>query len=142
MSWHYQGMEITELPQDCAGFVYLITNLISGRKYIGKKLAAFSKTKYRMVKLKNGKKKRKKIKSTIESDWQTYHGSSKELTQDIEKLGKENFKREILLFCKSKAECSYMEAKLQFEHQVLESTDYYNNQIRVRVHGSHIIKKL
>jgi hypothetical protein len=141
MSWYFQDKLVTELPEDCVGFVYIIVNIISGRKYIGKKLAMFSKIKYKIVKLKNGKKKRKKIKSKINSDWKEYFGSSNELTEDIKNLGKQNFKREILYYCKSKAECSYIEAKLQFEHKVLESNNYYNSQIRVRVHGSHIIKK-
>jgi len=141
MTWLYRSQEVIELPEDCIGFVYLIVNTISGRKYIGKKLATFSKTTYKTIKLKNGKKKRKKIKGKVESDWRNYYGSSKELTHDIEKLGKENFTREILYYCKSKAECSYIEAKLQFEYKVLETTDYYNSQIRVRIHGSHIIKK-
>lgn len=141
MSWYFQDKLVTELPEDCVGFVYIIVNIISGRKYIGKKLAMFSKIKYKIVKLKNGKKKRKKIKSKIDSDWKEYFGSSNELTEDIKNLGKQNFKREILYYCKSKAECSYIEAKLQFEHKVLESKNYYNSQIRVRVHGSHIIKK-
>lgn len=139
--WTYQNQIVEELPEDCIGFVYLITNLTNNRKYIGKKLAKFSKTTYKTVKLKNGNKKRKKIKGKIESDWRIYWGSSVELTADIEKLGIENFKREILYYCKSKSECSYIEAKLQFEHKVLESTEYYNNNIQVRVHGSHIIKK-
>jgi len=141
MTWYFQDKIVDELPDDCIGFVYLITNLISNRKYIGKKLAKFSKTKYKTIKLKNGKKKRKKIKSKIQSDWQTYYGSSDELTKDIEKLGKENFKREILYYCTSKAQTSYLEAKEQFDRRVLESNDYYNGHIRVRVHGSHIIKK-
>ena len=141
MSWYFQDKLVIELPEDCVGFVYIIVNIISGRKYIGKKLAMFSKIKYKIVKLKNGKKKRKKIKSKIDSDWKEYFGSSNELTEDIKNLGKQNFKREILYYCKSKAECSYIEAKLQFEHKVLESNNYYNSQIRVRVHGSHIIKK-
>lgn len=139
--WTYQNQIVEELPEDCIGFVYLITNLTNNRKYIGKKLAKFSKTTYKTVKLKNGNKKRKKIKGKIESDWRIYWGSSVELTADIEKIGIENFKREILYYCKSKSECSYIEAKLQFEHKVLESTEYYNNNIQVRVHGSHIIKK-
>jgi hypothetical protein len=141
MSWLYQGQEIVELPEDCVGFVYCITNTVSGRKYIGKKLAKFKKTSYRTVKLKNGKKKRKKIKGKVESDWQKYYGSSNELTKDIEKIGTENFTREILYYCKSKAECSYIEAREQFSRKVLESHDYYNGHIQVRVHGSHIIKK-
>jgi hypothetical protein len=118
----------------------LITNNLTGRKYIGKKLAKFSKTTYRTVKLKNGKKKRKKIKGKIESDWQTYFGSNIELNQDIDRLGAGNFTREILYYCRSKAECSYIEAREQFQRKVLESNDYYNGQISVRVHGSHIRK--
>ena len=141
MTWTYLGKIVEELPDDCIGFVYLISNTITGRKYIGKKLAKFSKTTYKTVKLKNGKKKRKKIKSKINSDWQTYYGSSDELTKDIAKLGKENFTREILHYCTSKAQTSYLEAKEQFDRRVLESNDYYNGHIRVRVHGSHIIKK-
>lgn len=140
MSWTYQGVTINELPEDCVGFVYLITNLVTGRKYIGKKLAKFAKTTYKTVKLKNGTKKKKKIRSKIDSDWQTYYGSNDQLNKDLAQLGTENFTREILQYCKSKAECSYVEAKLQFENRVLESNDWYNGHIQVRVHGSHILK--
>jgi len=142
MTWLYESQEITELPEDCAGFVYVITNTLTGRQYIGKKLARFKKTTYKTVKLKNGKKKRKKIRGTIDSDWQTYYGSSPELTRDIEQLGPENFRREILYYCRSKAECSYIEAREQFARRVLESDDYYNGHIQVRVHGSHIKGKI
>ena len=140
MVWLYENIELTTLPEDCVGFVYLITNNISDRKYIGKKLAKFSRTTYRVVKLKNGKKKRKKTKGKIESDWQTYYGSNIELNQDIQRLGAGNFTREILYYCRSKAECSYIEAREQFQRKVLETNDYYNGQISVRVQGSHIRK--
>ena len=138
MTWIYQGNQIDTLPEDCVGFVYLITNNVSGRKYIGKKLAKFAKTTYKTVKLKNGTKKKKKIRSKVDSDWQDYYGSNDQLNKDVATLGKENFTREIIFYCKSKAECSYIEARDQFRHQVLESTEYYNGQISVRVHGSHI----
>jgi hypothetical protein len=142
MTWTFQGNAVEELPDDCVGFVYMITNTLSGRKYIGKKLAKFSKTTTKTVKLKNGTKKKKKIRSKIDSDWRTYYGSSPELSKDVDALGAENFTREILFICKSKAECSYIEAREQFTRKVLESTDYYNGHIQVRVHGSHIINKL
>ena len=142
MSWLFESQTVSQLPEDCAGFVYVITNQLTGRMYIGKKLARFKKTTYKIVKLKNGKKKRKKIRGTIDSDWQTYYGSSPELTRDIESLGAENFTREILYYCKSRAECSYVEAREQFARRVLESDDYYNGHIQVRVHGSHIKGKI
>jgi hypothetical protein len=142
MTWYYQGNLVNELPDDCVGFVYLITNNTNGKMYVGKKLAKFAKTSYKVVKLKNGTKKRKKIKSKIDSDWQQYYGSSPNLTEDINLLGNDNFHREILYYCKSKAECSYIEAREQFARQVLESDDYYNGHIQVRVHGSHIKNKL
>jgi len=142
MSWTYQNQIVEILPEDCVGFVYVITNNTTGRKYIGKKLAKFSKTTYKTVKLKNGTKKKKKIRSKIDSDWQEYYGSNIELNKDVETLGKEHFKREILYYCKSKSECSYIEAREQFTNKVLESKDYYNGHIQVRVHGSHIINKI
>jgi len=140
MTWTYQGLPVQELPEDCVGFVYIITNLVSGRKYIGKKLAKFAKTTYRVVKLKNGTKKKKKIRSKIDSDWLTYYGSNEELNRDVTALGSDKFTREIMYYCRSKAECSYIEAREQFTHKVLESQEYYNGQISVRVHGSHIKK--
>jgi hypothetical protein len=142
MSWLFESKTIETLPEDCVGFVYLITNKLTGRKYIGKKLAKFSKTTYKVVKLKNGNKKKKKIRGKIESDWQTYYGSNDQLNRDIQELGSDNFTREILFYCKSKAECSYVEAREQFNHRVLESDDYYNGQIVCRIHGSHIKNKI
>jgi hypothetical protein len=142
MTWYYNGNEVSELPEDAIGFVYLITNTTNGKMYVGKKLAKFAKTTYKVVKLKNGTKKRKKIRSKINSDWQQYYGSSPNLTEDINHLGTDNFKREILYYCKSKSECSYIEAREQFSRRVLESDDYYNGHIQVRVHGSHIKNKL
>ena len=140
MVWLYENTQIKTLPEDCVGFVYVITNNTTGRKYIGKKLAKFSKTTYKTVKLKNGNKKKKKIRGKIESDWQTYYGSNKQLNQDIAELGSDNFTREILFYCRSKAECSYIEAREQFSRRVLESDAWYNGQIACRIHGTHIKK--
>lgn len=141
-NWTYQGNILLELPDDCVGFVYLITNTHTNQKYIGKKLANFAKTSYKTVTLKNGTKKKKKIKSSVPSDWLTYYGSSEALTKDIAAIGSAWFRREILHICKSKAACSYLEAKEQFSREVLERKDYYNNQISVRTHGNHIFGKL
>jgi hypothetical protein len=132
--WLYNNKSIKELPEDCVGFVYLITNTTTGRMYVGKKLAKFKRSRPPL------KGKKNKRRHTVESDWQDYYGSSDLLTEDVNTLGKEKFKREILYFCKSKGECNYLEAKEQFARGVLESDDYYNGHIRVRVHGS-IIKK-
>jgi len=142
MTWLYQDQIVDVLPEDCVGFVYMITNITNDRKYIGKKLAKFSKTTQQTVKLKNGNKRKKKIRTKVDSDWRDYYGSSPELTKDVEQLGKEKFTREILYYCNSKSECSYIEAREQFSRRVLESKDYYNGHIQVRVHGSHIINRL
>ena len=134
VNWTYQGNTLETLPEDCVGFVYLITNTTTGRMYVGKKLARFKRSRPPL------KGKKNKRRHTVESDWQDYYGSSDLLTEDVNKLGKEKFTREILHLCKSKGECNYIEAKEQFARGVLESDDYYNGHIRVRVHGS-IIKK-
>lgn len=140
--WIYKNEIVETLPDDCIGFVYLIVNKANSRMYIGKKLAKFSRTTTKTVTLKNGTKKKKKVRSKIDSDWKEYYGSSNELNKDIETFGKENFTREILFYCKSKAECSYIEVREQFSRKVLESDDYYNNNIMCRIHGSHIKGKL
>jgi len=142
MTWLYEGKDLEQLPEDCVGFVYLITNCVSGRKYIGKKLAKFKKTTTRTVKYKNGNKRKKKIRSQVDSDWREYYGSNLELIEDVKTLGPANFTREILYFCRSRAECSYVEAREQFLRRVLESNEYYNGHIQVRVHGSHILNKI
>ena len=142
MSWYFENQIVEFLPEECVGFVYLITNTTTGKKYIGKKLAKFSKTKYKVVTLKNGTKKKKKIKEKIDSDWRDYWSSSIELKEEVQSLGHVHFKREILRYCKSKSECSYFEAKEQFLRGVLESNDYYNGHIQVRVHKSHICGKI
>lgn len=134
MVWLYKNEKITDIPEKVVGFVYEITNITSGRKYIGKKLAKFKRSR---PPLKGRKNKRRYL---VNSDWQDYYGSSDELTADVLKLGKENFKREILFYCHSKAELSYVEAREQFARKVLESNDYYNGHIRVRVHGKGILK--
>ena len=140
MHWHYKSEPVTELPSDCVGFVYEIICQENNRRYIGKKLAKFKTLRYKMHTQKNGKKVRKRIRGAVASDWQEYYGSSDKLNEDIAKFGKNNFKREILYYCYSKAECNYVEAREQFARKVLESDVYYNGHIRVRVHGKGILQ--
>ena len=140
--WHYNGQLIEQLPDDIIGFVYLIINKSTGKKYIGKKLAKFTKTKVKTVTLKSGEKKKKKMKTYEESDWKTYWSSSEELKKDVVSLGEESFSREILHYCNSKGVLSYMELKEQMDRQVLESTDYYNAIVQVKIHKNHVFGKI
>lgn len=136
MNWLYEGVEY-ELPEnvdhsDLYGFVYLITNVKNGRKYIGKKF--FWRKKILPI-----TKSRKRRKHTqVESDWKSYYGSSEELNSDIDKYGKDNFRREILHLCRTKGECGYLEAKEQFVRDALLTDEYYNTWIQVRVRKNHI----
>ena len=135
MTWYFNDKPVEEMPEGCVGFVYLITNLTNNKKYIGKKLAQFSRTKPPL----KGKKNRRRTK--VESDWRDYYGSNEQLNEDVETLGTDKFKREILYYCENKAQLSYIEAREQFNHKVLETDEYYNGHIRVRVHGKGIINK-
>ena len=133
--WTYQEKIVEELPEDCEAFVYLITNLIDHKKYVGKKLAKFKTTK---KPLKGRKNKRR---GTKESDWKTYWGSNAHLVDDVLRLGEHRFTREILYYCPSRGVASYLEAREQFERKVLESAEYYNGIINVRIGGSEILRK-
>jgi hypothetical protein len=131
--WTYNNEVVNELPADCEGFVYLITNTTNNKKYVGKKLARFKTTKPPL------KGKKNKRRGTKESDWQTYWGSSDHLNADVLTIGEENFTREILHYCPSRGVLSYMEAKEQFDRRVLETDEYYNGIINVRVGSSKIL---
>ncbi len=135
MPWTYQGKTINSLPEDCEGFVYLITNTTNGKQYVGKKLAKFKKTRPPL------KGRINKRRSKVESDWKDYWGSSDHLNADVAQLGEEKFTREILYICNTRGVMSYLEAREQFERRVLESDDYYNGIINVRVGGSKILKE-
>ena len=128
--WLYNNVEFNEEITNYVGFVYCITNLLSGRRYIGKKF--FWSTRRKQV-----NKVRKRIK--VESDWKDYWSSSDELKTDIERLGKEHFKREILHLCPNKGTTNYLEAKEQFQRAVLEDREgWYNSWIQCKVHRTHI----
>ena len=129
----YQGNPVNEIPEGVIGFVYIITNLTNNKKYVGNKLAQFKKTRPPL------KGKKRKRKTTVESDWRDYWGSSDKLQFDVENLGTESFTREILYYCTSRGELSYLEAKEQFGRQVLLTDEYYNGIINVRVGGSRAL---
>lgn len=142
--WQYQGNSIDEIDDKYVGFVYVITQLSTGKKYYGKKKAKFKKTALKTVVVKStGVKKKKKIRSLVDSDWKTYYGSSDALKAEIEKCGIEDFTREILEFCETESMLSYQEAKIQFVTDALLHPDkYFNNWIMCRVRRDHLIKKI
>ena len=126
--WIYDRAEFTSDDiGDYYGFIYRITNLINGHDYVGRK---YFKTKRKLKPLKGRKNKRVKV---VETDWQDYWGSSKRLSEDIEKYGKENFKREIIMLCDTRGNTNYYEAKIQFDEDVLLREDNYNGIIAVKI---------
>ena len=133
MTWYYKGEEFTsEMVEDYVGFVYLITDKSNGKKYVGKKLLT---SKRKLPPLKGKTRKRTVVKET---DWQQYYGSSDEVKLMVEEKGADNFRREIIYLCKSKGELGYLEAKYQFDHDVLLRDDFYNGIIQVRIHRNHV----
>ena len=132
MTWYYNDKVYDITPEEYQGFVYEITEIASNKKYIGKKNFWRPKT------LPKNTKRKRRIRTRVESDWRTYFGSSGLLTERVEEHGETAFKRVILMLCKTKGEMSYYEAKLQFDHNVLFRDDYYNNFIGCRIHSKHL----
>ena len=132
--WLYNNAEFTEeMVGNWFGFIYEITNLTNGRKYVGKKF--FTRAGTKQIK---GKKK----KVRLSSGWANYWSSSKELQEDVKKLGEENFSRKILYLCKSRSECSYRETKEIFIRDALLTTEYYNSWVSCKIHKAHVLNKL
>ena len=130
--WFYNDKEFDSTPEQYQGFVYMITELDTGKKYIGKKFFWKPKT------LPKTKSRKRRVKTRIESDWRDYYGSNKNVQQLVEDKGKDKYKREILILCKTKGECSYYEAKYQFKYDVLLSDEYYNELISCKIHSKHL----
>ena len=130
--WTYQGKEIDELPEGVAGFIYLITNLKNGKKYIGKKFSVMKTSKRVKTTTVNAKKATRKVVTFKESAWKTYCGSSAILKEEIVKYGIDNFSREILIFGNTKGEVNFLEVALQFHYNALLDDTYYNNCIGSR----------
>ena len=130
--WVYNDKEFNETPDEFQGFVYMVTEKDTGKKYIGKKFFWKPKT------LPITKTRKRRVRTRAESNWREYYGSSKEVQSLVESKGKDNYKREILRLCKTKGECSYYEAKLQFQYDVLLSDEFYNEFIGCKIHSKHI----
>jgi hypothetical protein len=126
--WLYEGKEF-EYDDQWYGFIYLIENLVNGKKYIGRKF--LTKAGYKTV-----NKKRKKIR--VESDWASYYGSSPSLAKDIELYGQDKFKRTILKLCKTRGECNYWETKMIFDADAILDGNYYNTWVQCKIQASHV----
>lgn len=136
MNWIYKGNPITQDDigtdhKECPhySFVYVITNTMNGRKYVGKKFLWSQRT---LPPLKGQTRKRKVVKP---SDWEKYYGSCKPLIKDIEKYGKEAFTREIIELYPDKREANFAELRFQIMWNVLDAVDsagqriWYNENI-------------
>ena len=132
--WIYDDNIFEETPEEYQGFVYMSTELDTNKKYIGKKFFWKPKT------LPITKSRKRRVRTRVESDWRTYYGSSKEVQSLVEAKGVDNFKRIIMKLCKTKGECSYYEAKLQFENDVLLNDEFYNEFIGCKIHSKHLTK--
>lgn len=133
--WQYNGKPFNpseEFLKDYVGFVYLITEVETNMKYVGKKL--FWSSKILPVTKTRKRRQRKKVLS----DWRNYYSSNKTLQENALDCAPGSYKREILHLCKSKGECSYLEAREQFDREVLLRDDYYNGIINCRINAKHL----
>jgi hypothetical protein len=130
--WLYRGGEFTQdMVEDYVGFVYLISNNTTGKKYVGqKKFGARLKVKSKTARTKRVYKK---------SDWQRYWGSNGDLQKDVELLGEDKFTRIILHLCASKGVMNYLELREQVERDaLLKPEEYYNSFVGGKIHRKHL----
>jgi hypothetical protein len=136
MSWLYNGSILNDedIPAKAAGFVYMLTYLPTGQRYIGRKLLTKSHTR---------QKNKKIIRSRVESDWRDYWSSSPDIKSTIEREGStDNFVREILLFADTKGQLNYLEERLLYSVGALESEFWLNSNIRAKMFKRNILNKL
>lgn len=136
MCWFYKGQEFTiDDVKDYKGFVYIITCLYTGKRYIGQKVFYFSRT---LPPLKSSGSKRKR-KIQYQSDWVTYWGSNTKL-QEIVAANKDplRFKREILYLCNTASEMNYLEYKLIFANDAILSSEFFNEYIHCRINANSL----
>lgn len=134
MNWTYNNEPFENTPEEYQGFIYQITELDTGKKYIGKKFFWAPKT------LPVTKTRKRKVKTRVESDWKSYYGSSKDVQEQVKLKGESNYKREILRLCKTKGDCSYWELYEQMVNHVLLSDEYYNEFVGAKIHSKHVTK--
>ena len=134
--WYYNNEPYETAPEEYQGFVYKITELTTGKKYIGKKFFWAPKT------LPVTKTRKRRVKIKVESDWKSYYGSSKEVQERVKVNGEDNYKREILRLCKTKGDCSYWELYEQMVNHVLLSDEYYNSFCGAKIHAKHLSKDM
>ena len=130
--WYYNDEPFDITPEEFQGFVYIITDLENQKKYIGKKFFWKPKT------LPKTKTRKRRVRTRVESDWRSYYGSSMEVKLLVEQKGTNRFQRKILKLCRTKGECSYYEAKFQFDYDVLLRDDFYNEFIGCKIHSKHL----
>lgn len=130
--WYYNDEPFDITPEEFQGFVYIITDRENQKKYIGKKFFWKPKT------LPKTRMRKRRVRTRVESDWRSYYGSSMEIKLLVEKKGTNRFNRKILKLCKTKGECSYYEAKFQFDYDVLLRDDFYNEFIGCKIHSKHL----
>lgn len=125
--WYYQDKQFTETPDEYEGFVYLIHDLMNDRLYIGKKLF-WTTTKLKPLKGRKNKRHRRTA-----TDWQEYYGSNDQLKEMVAAFGPDHFYREILHLCPNRNTMNYLEAREQFDRNVLFDDRYYNGIINCRI---------